>query len=235
MKIKTKRLATALITGAIVLASAATFTGCMPMPAQWTRDPSEHAIPAERGLQYLKDGHERYLAGTGGTHNFDADREILGEEQNPFAIVLGCSDSRVNPELLFDMKRGDIFTTMNAGNFADDTSVGSMQFAIEVLGARLIVVMGHTGCGAVISSMETADLSGLRDGFLENGSNELQGILGQLAPIVAGTTDVMVATRANVEASVARLAELEVVHYHDVMVVGAIYDVGSGEITWFEN
>ncbi|MDT8341520.1 MAG: carbonic anhydrase [Longimicrobiales bacterium] len=108
-------------------------------------------IKARQALAALEEGNRRFVEGTV-HHVLDAGvhrREALVEGQAPCAVVLGCSDSRVPPEVVFDQRLGELFVVRVAGNIANPSQVGSAVFGVEVLGARLVVVMGHTGCGAV--------------------------------------------------------------------------------------
>ena len=108
-------------------------------------------IPAREALQRLRDGNRRYVeeAHDPGAITNAARRGALAEDQQPFAIVLGCSDSRVPPELVFDQGLGELFVVRVAGNIAARSQVGSIEFAARTFGIRLIVVLGHSRCGAV--------------------------------------------------------------------------------------
>jgi carbonic anhydrase len=107
------------------------------------------SLTPEAAIKLLKEGNERFV------NNLKANRNLLNqvnetsEEQHPFAIVLSCIDSRTSAELIFDQGLGDIFSCRIAGNIINDDIVGSMEFACKIAGAKLIVVLGHTGCGAI--------------------------------------------------------------------------------------
>ena len=94
------------------------------------------------------EGNARYVDGTSRRHDFKREREALVGGQNPFAAVLSCADSRIAPEYAFDSGRGDLFVCRVAGNFANDDTVASMEYAVAVLGTPLILVLGHDSCGA---------------------------------------------------------------------------------------
>src|SRR3954464_11596523 len=113
-------------------------------------------IPAQEGLERLKQGNRRFLSGSRmpdtlfrDTHGFD-----VAAGQQPFAIILGCSDSRVPAEIVFDQGVGDLFVIRVAGNIVASSQVGSVEFAAERFGTRLVVVLGHSGCGAIAATLE---------------------------------------------------------------------------------
>src|SRR5271165_6054409 len=105
-------------------------------------------------LKELIAGNERYITGEHTHHEYGPERPALALSQHPFAAILGCADSRVSPELAFDQSRGRLFVVRLAGNFADDNGVASLEFATSVLGTSLIMVLGHTECGAVNAAID---------------------------------------------------------------------------------
>lgn len=113
-------------------------------------------LTAQQALQRLQEGNERFVAGDhGGTDNSSpARREELAGGQTPFAVVLGCSDSRVPPEVIFDQGLGDLFTIRVAGNLVSTNETGSVEFAVAALGTPLVVVLGHSGCGVVTGAVD---------------------------------------------------------------------------------
>lgn len=111
-------------------------------------------ISSEAARQRLVAGNARYVAGKPLRVDHSRRREAVSPAQLPFAIVLGCSDSRVPPEILFDQGLGDIFTVRVAGNIADDLAIGSMEYAVEHFATPLIVVLGHERCGAVAATVD---------------------------------------------------------------------------------
>ncbi|HXP73321.1 MAG TPA: carbonic anhydrase [Stellaceae bacterium] len=112
-------------------------------------------ISSEAARQRLVAGNGRYVSGQPLRLDHSRRRETVAHGQMPFAIVLGCSDSRVPPEILFDQGLGDIFTVRVAGNIADDLAIGSMEYAVDHFGTPLIVVLGHERCGAVSATVES--------------------------------------------------------------------------------
>lgn len=113
-------------------------------------------IPAETALERLQTGNQRFVADVRNQDSLStpARRRVLAAGQEPFAIILGCSDSRVPAELVFDQGLGDLFVIRVAGNIVAPSQVGSVEFAAERFGTRLVVVLGHSRCGAVLATLE---------------------------------------------------------------------------------
>ncbi len=127
--------------------------------AAWAEMPSQ-ALTPDQALARLMEGNERYVhAKMRHPDESPARRQQLIAAQHPFAIILGCADSRVAPELLFDEGLGDLFVIRVAGNIVDDAVLGSIEYAVEHLGTKLVVVLGHEGCGAV-SAAVSGDAAG---------------------------------------------------------------------------
>jgi carbonic anhydrase len=195
-------------------------------------------------LARLREGNRRFVENqTTATALSHQARAALAAGQSPFAIVLGCSDSRVPAELVFDQGLGDLFVIRVAGNVVAPSQVGSVEFAAARFGTRLVVVMGHSQCGAVVATLEE-----LQEGTT-NGSRNLRSITDRVRPSVAplvrtaGMLDREVllgeAIRANVRASVEHLRHgselLETLIRNDVLVVvGAEYSLETGAVTFFE-
>jgi carbonic anhydrase len=200
---------------------------------------------AMAALGRLRDGNRRFVAnqstGSGVLH--PKRRPALGEGQEPFAIVLGCSDSRVPAELVFDQGFGDLFVIRVAGNIVAPSQIGSVEFAASRFKTRLVVVMGHSQCGAVLATLEEIL------GGASTQSRNLQSIVDRIRPAV----DAMLsrreetdpnrlmgdAVRANVRAAVNHLqhgsALLEQLITDDgLLVVGAEYSLETGVVTFFD-
>ncbi|KGF71978.1 carbonate dehydratase [Neosynechococcus sphagnicola sy1] len=124
--------------------------------------PANNDLTPEQALQRLMEGHQRFLTDTATIHIEGASqlRNVV-HEQNPFAAILACSDSRVAPEILFDQGLGNLFVVRTAGNISSTEDIASLEFATLILGAKVIVVMGHTGCGAVKAAIKGGEVPGL--------------------------------------------------------------------------
>jgi carbonic anhydrase len=199
---------------------------------------------ALEALTRLLEGNERFASGQASDAvESRARRAELVAGQQPFAIVLGCSDSRVPAELVFDQGLGDLFVIRVAGNIVASSQVGSVEFAAERFRTRLVMVLGHSQCGAVLATLEELER---RDGAPSRG---LKSIVDRIRPSVESLltsgqpmdfeTLVHEAVRANVRAAVAALRHgsesLERLIADDgLLVVGAEYDLGSGRVHLFD-
>jgi carbonic anhydrase len=187
-------------------------------------------------LAKLIEGNKRFVEGKlEHPGRSPKDFQALAEGQAPPAIILGCADSRVAPEILFDQGVGDLFVVRGAGNMVGSGPIlkGSIEFAVAVLGARLIMVLGHTACGACDSAIKFIDDKKSLPGSIE-------GLVDYIRPsvrMVAGKPGdkLLNVTKANVLAGVKKLSELDpilskFVKDGEVKVVGAIYDLASGKV-----
>jgi carbonic anhydrase len=202
-------------------------------------------ISAQEALERLREGNRHFVSDTL-DHKEDlahSRRSELPREQAPFAIILGCSDSRVPAELVFDQGLGDLFVIRVAGNIAAPSQIGSIEFAAERFGTRLVVVLGHNRCGAIAATLEA-----LRGPELELSPN-LLAIVDRVRPCVEpllhcelGDDETALAghaVRVNVDTTVARLqseSELiaRLVRDEGLRVVGAEYSLDSGEVSFYD-
>jgi carbonic anhydrase len=197
------------------------------------------------GLERLREGNARFVANQMRTleHAHESRRAELVSGQAPFAIVLGCSDSRVPAELVFDQGFGDLFVIRVAGNIVAPSQVGSVEFAAERYGTSLVVVMGHTQCGAILATLEELT------GGAASTSGNLRSIVDRVRPSVATVIGaargadpsalVSLAVRANVRASVDHLrhgsALLEgLIERNGLLIVGAEYSLETGVVDFFD-
>ena len=201
-------------------------------------------IPAAEALARLRDGNRRFVANHATEAvSHPARRAELVSGQEPFAIILGCSDSRVPAELVFDQGFGDLFVIRVAGNVVAPSQVGSVEFAAARFETRLVVVMGHSQCGAVIAALD--DVLGRTN----ERSRNLRSIVDRVRPAVEaaragrhdGDTDSWLedAVRANVRASVDHLrhgSELleQLIAREGLVVVGAEYSLETGVVTFLD-
>jgi len=203
-------------------------------------------IPALDALQRLRDGNRRFVDERHRQRRpGQSRRDELVEGQEPFAIILGCSDSRVPAEIVFDQGLGDLFVIRVAGNVVAPSQIGSIEFAAERFGTRLVVVLGHSQCGAVLATLEQLERP------RESRSPNLRSIVDRIRPAVeelmgTGThekiTEALVhrAVRANIRASVSHLRHgseiLERLIARDgLLIVGAEYSLETGVVDFFDN
>jgi carbonic anhydrase len=201
-------------------------------------------IPPAEALARLRDGNRRFVEGQLIDQGLSRKEfRALAANQAPFAIILGCSDSRVPAELVFDQGFGDLFVIRVAGNIVAPSQVGSVEFAASKFGTKLVVVMGHSQCGAITAAVEE-----LLDGATNESSN-LRSIVDRVRPAVQsvmagrGSMDraslIREAVRANVRASVDHLrhgsALLEsLIERQGLVIVGAKYSLDTGIVTFLD-
>lgn len=204
-------------------------------------------ISGQEALHRLREGNRRFVAGRlqhchePSTHTR---RNALVEGQEPFATLLGCADSRVPAEIVFDQGLGDLFDIRVAGNIAASSQIGSIEYAVERLGTRLVVVLGHSSCGAVAAAIEDLKHS------MEDFSPHMRSIVDRIRPSVEAIqasnprqdekTLLEKAVRMNIRASVNHLIDdspilEERVRNGDVMIVGAEYSVETGIAEFFDD
>jgi carbonic anhydrase len=202
-------------------------------------------ISADEALERLREGNRRFVSDVRSHENLtsEARRSSLTSGQEPFAIILGCSDSRVPAEIVFDQGLGDLFVIRVAGNIVAPSQIGSVEFAAERAGARLVVVLGHSQCGAILATLEELQQP------TENHSRNLRSIVDRISPSVEAllSTDlkhdpdelVRQAVRANVRASANQLRHgsdivEELIQKDGLCVVGAEYSLETGIVEFFD-
>ncbi len=202
-------------------------------------------ISSNDALQRLRDGNIRFRSG--GNQHIEVDalaQSQLVVDQSPFAIVLGCSDSRVPAEIVFGQGIGDLFVIRVAGNIVAPSQIASIEFAAEKFGTRLVVVLGHSMCGAVAATLAQLEQP------KENHSPHLYSIVDRIRPAIEPLLDehgsddkiqlLQHAVRANIEASVVNLRHgsqiLEtLIEKHNLLIVGAEYCLETGEVEFLDN
>lgn len=203
-------------------------------------------IMADDALQRLKDGNKRFVSGVRSIDTLvkQMQRSMFVEKQEPFAIILGCSDSRVPAEIVFDQGLGDLFVIRVAGNIVAPSQIGSVEFAAKKFGTQLVVVLGHSMCGAVIET-----ISALKQPSKDSSLNVLS-IVNRIRPCVEPLYNTNLrddpsqlldaAIRANILASTNQLRHgspiLEaLILNNQLMVVGAEYSLETGTVEFFES
>lgn len=205
-----------------------------------TRETQATMTP-QKSLGYLKEGNQRFQ------NNLKANRNLLeqvndtSEGQFPFATILSCIDSRVSAELVFDQGLGDIFSVRIAGNFVNEDILGSMEFACKLAGTKLIVVLGHTACGAVKGACDDAKMG------------NLTALISKIKPAVNAVTEPKDASQRNsknsdfVDSVSKKNVQLTIDRIHaespiltemekggEIKIIGAMYDINTGEVDFFE-
>lgn len=193
----------------------------------------QNVVSPDASLELLMKGNKRYVKGDSRRHDFKREREALVGGQNPYAGILSCADSRIAPEYAFDSGRGDLFVCRVAGNFANDDTIASMEYAVAILGTPLIMVLGHDACGAV-----DATIKSLKDNTTLPG--HLPSLVTSLTPAVkaasaSGGDPLGNAIRQNVIDNVAKLKSAapilnSAVEQRKLKVVGGIYRLRDGQV-----
>ncbi len=220
--------------GLCVLGSPAVLAAQPSTPEIQTRE-SQSAMTPAAALERLKEGNRRFASGTVKRRNWSAKVVATASGQFPFAAVLGCMDSRAPLEIVFDQGIGDVFGVRVAGNVVNDDELGSLEYAVKV-GTKLIVVLGHTGCGAVKGAIDGVQLG------------NLTGLLAKIQPAVAAAH----CSNSKDEGCVTKVAEMNVreamkaiaakspylkqhIDEGKVGLVGGLYDVSTGKVTFLSN
>lgn len=199
----------------------------------------QNAISPTMALDLLKEGNKRFV------NNLKINRNLLQQAnetsngQHPFAVILSCIDSRTSAELIFDQGLGDVFSVRIAGNIVNEDILGSMEFGCKVAGAKIIVVLGHTKCGAIKGACDNVDLG------------NLTGLISKIKPAVdqeMTTTKNRDSSNSNFVENVAQLNVslsvknillkspilAEMVKNDEIGIVGGVHDISSGEVKFFE-
>ena len=197
-------------------------------------------LSASEALKRLQAGNRRFATNRFADHAVESSRQQSVDGQTPFAIVLGCSDSRVPAEMIFDQGLGDLFVIRVAGNIVAPSQIGSVEFAAAQFGTRLVVVLGHSRCGAVRATLDELERS------IENRSTNLRSIVDRIRPAVqpllANTPAEHLeehAIRANIRASADHLrhgSEIieSLIQKEGLLVIGAEYSLETGEVDFFD-
>jgi carbonic anhydrase len=203
----------------------------------WAAGPAATVSP-EDALKLLKEGNGRFIAGTSQHPNSDLQRRntTATHGQHPFVTVLSCSDSRVPVEMLFDRGVGDVFVIRVAGNVANGDQVGSIEYAVDHLGTPLLLILGHTKCGAVTAVVQAAELHG---NIIPIGKSIFPAVITARTsnPKASGDTLVTNAIKANVWQAIEDIYRTSPITAGRVKsgklkVIGAIYDIESGNVSW---
>lgn len=200
---------------------------------------AQQRITPAQAFGLLQEGNERFITGKSMVHDHRAARGATAKGQYPYAVVIGCIDSRTPAELLFDQGIGDLFNARIAGNVVGPDVTGSVEFASAVAGARLIVVLGHTECGAVKGACDHVRMGALT------------GVLDRIAPAVRSVADslgegsskdrafVQAVTEANIRNGIRQLRQSPIIDSlitrNAVGIIGGTYDIARGTVRWLDD
>jgi len=197
--------------------------------------PKQPTVAPAEAISKLKEGNGRYTSGNQQhPRQSSEERTQLEKSQHPFAIIVSCSDSRVPPEIVFDQGLGDLFVVRVAGNVIDDHSLGSIEYAVDHLATRLVVVLGHQRCGAVEAAKETIAAKG-------KAPAHIQSLVTAIEPAVEATVngDLETTVKANVKNVVQALRSSTPVlkgkvDSNELSVVGAYYSLDTGSVSFLD-
>lgn len=221
--------------GLFLGAAAFACTAALPAGRALAQATPQNAISPDAALKRIMDGNGRYAAGPAACIDYSGRRAALAQGQHPVAAIVSCADSRVAPELAFDQGPGDLFVVRVAGNFVNDDGLASLEYAVKFLGVPLIMVLGHSSCGAVEAAIKVQ-----KDGAKLPG--HLPGLVRDIMPAVKAAkrekpADLLAAAiTENVRRGVRRLETAKpivagLVREGKVKVVGAQYDLATGKVS----
>ncbi|TWO33846.1 carbonic anhydrase [Seonamhaeicola sediminis] len=202
---------------------------------------TQSTMTPEKSLQFLKEGNDRFVKNLKANRNLLEQVNDTKEGQFPFATILSCIDSRVSAELVFDQGLGDIFSVRIAGNFVNEDILGSMEFACKLAGTKLIVVLGHTSCGAVKGACDHAEMGNLTK------------LIQKITPAVNAVTEpkdeslrnsknldfVDTVSKKNVELTIERIHKEspildEMEKNGEIRIIGAMYNINTGAVEFYD-
>src|SRR3989442_5271207 len=207
-----------------------TAIGCLSVAALvLTADPPAASVPPDAALAKLEEGNLRFATSEISNGKPTAARRTeTAQAQYPFAIIVGCADSRTAPELVFDQNLGDLFVIRTAGNLVDDHALGSIEYAVAHAGVRLIVVLGHTRCGAVTAALASDTAPGhvqslVRD--IQPAVKAAKGKDGNVTDLTVAENARLMAAKIRNEASLGEFAK-------EVRIISGVYDLDTGKVEW---
>jgi carbonic anhydrase len=220
------------LTGAVIASNASAQQSCDVFTP-----PTQASTTPDSALQMLKDGNDRFVVGR--TRNCDLMKQVkeTADQQSPIATIVGCIDSRVPPEMVFDQRLGDIFAARIAGNFVNTDILGSLEFATKLAGSKLIVVLGHTNCGAIKGAADdaklgnlTAMLANIRPSLAKLNysgvpSSKDKKLVQMLADQNAKDAAKMIVDKSEVIATLVKEGK--------VKIVSAMHDISTGKVSWY--
>lgn len=224
----------------LLAATAGLVAGALPGRPRAAGAMPQTSLTAQQALELMKQGNDQFRTDAPyRSARSREDRVKLAVGQAPFCVLVGCSDSRVSPELLFGRGLGELFIVRNAGNTVDTAALGSIEYGVGVLGCPLVVVLGHESCGAVAAALEVVARNATFPGVI---GEMVQPIIPAIlaARAADGTVGLDAAVEANARRVAARLKTQSQVlqaasHSGRLKIVAARYDLDDGDVSWFED
>jgi carbonic anhydrase len=198
----------------------------------------QNKITPQIAIELLKKGNERFV------NNLKVNRNLLqqlnetSESQHPFAVIISCMDSRTSTELIFDQGLGDVFSIRIAGNVINEDILGSAEFGCKAIGAKVILVLGHTNCGAVKGAVQDVEL-----GHLHFITKKIKRCLPSIRKYSPDSTEEKVCQQATVENILQGISDLrngstilaEMEHKKEIEIIGGLYDISTGQVTFYDS
>ena len=195
-------------------------------------EPTEPSVSPDAALAKLNEGNKRFVDAKVSAGKPNAERRAAtATSQHPFAIIIGCADSRTSPEIIFDQNIGDLFVERTAGNVVDDYLLGGIEYAVEHLGSRLIVVLGHQRCGAVQAALESDTAPGHISALVRDIQPAVQASKGKPGDALANAVHenaMEMADKIRKNMDIGELAS-------QVKVVSGYYSLDTGKVEWDKN
>ena len=202
-----------------------------------SKDQQQKLTP-QMGVDLLKNGNNRFTNNIRLNRNFIQQVNETSESQHPFAVIISCMDSRTSPEIIFDQGLGDIFSIRIAGNIINEDIIGSTEFGCKVVGAKVVLVLGHTNCGAVKGAVNNVDL-----GHLHFITHKIQRCIPHIKTLNPTITEIHLCTEVTRENVIQGITDLksrspileEMAYQGEIKIIGGIYDLLTGNVEFFES
>lgn len=206
-----------------------TYTNQAPSPA---RTQEKTGTASDLALQKLIEGDRRYVDGRPNHPNQTSERRIdVADTPHPFAVTLSCSDSRVPPEVIFDCGLGDLFVVRNAGNIINDEVLGSIEYAVEYFGTRLVVVMGHNRCGAVSAAVQGGEFQGHIPSLINAIRPAVERVKSKSGNLIENAVNENVAMMVEKLKSTSPVLK-RFIKNDNLNITGALYDMDNGNVVF---
>lgn len=199
---------------------------------------TQNKITPDLAIDLLKKGNERFMSNLKVNRNLLQQMNETSESQHPFAVIISCMDSRTSAELIFDQGLGDIFSIRIAGNVINEDILGSTEFGCKVVGSKVVLVLGHTGCGAIKGAVQDVDLGHLH--FITKKIQRCLPMIRKHNPHISEEEVCKHATLENVMQGITDLrmsstilADME--YKKEIKIIGGLYDISSGQVTFCES
>jgi carbonic anhydrase len=198
---------------------------------------TQDKITPEMAIKLLQDGNQRFVNNLKVNRNLLSQMNETSESQHPFAVIISCMDSRTSAELIFDQGLGDIFSIRIAGNVINEDILGSAEFGCKVAGAKVVVVLGHSGCGAIKGAIANVDLGHLH--FITHKIQRCIPVVKRSFPNISEIELNKIVTKENILLGVSDLKSRssileEMIYNGEIIIIGGLYDLSTGKVEFFD-